>query len=54
LFLNFCNYIDRAELQPLIDAIRTPTEKRLNAPRVRWLGWGPDDSQVEMLGEWSF
>ncbi len=54
LFLNFCNYIDKSELQPLIDAIRTPTEKRLNAPRVRWLGWGPDDSQVEMLGEWSF
>lgn len=54
LFLNFANYMkDENDLRQLIATIETPlAPTKLNAPRVRWLGWGPDDSNVQATAEY--
>jgi adenylosuccinate synthase len=47
VFLNFANYFkDVRPLDELIALIETPTTFALNAPKVKWLGFGPDDSDV--------
>jgi adenylosuccinate synthase len=47
LFLNFCNYMEHADdLNGLIREIESPNPSRLNAPRIAYLGYGPDDSNV--------
>lgn len=53
LFLNFANYVkDPAQLRALIDEIERPTTMNLNRPKVEWLGFGPDDSDVVTREEW--
>jgi adenylosuccinate synthase len=53
LFLNFANYVkDPAQLRALIDEIERPTMTNLNRPKVEWLGFGPDDSNVITRKEW--
>ena len=53
LFLNFANYVkDPAQLRALIDEIEHPTVMNLNRPKVEWLGFGPDDSNVITREEW--
>jgi len=53
LFLNFANYVkDPAQLRALIDEIEYPTVMNLNRPKVEWLGFGPDDSNVIAREEW--
>lgn len=46
LFLNFANYMSESKLIQLIKQIETPREFALNFPRVKWIGYGPDDSNV--------
>jgi adenylosuccinate synthase len=43
IFLNFANYLDIGDVQPLIDRIEASA---LNRPRVSHIGFGPDDSNV--------
>jgi len=43
IFLNFANYLDITDVQPLIDRIE---RSALNQPRVSHIGFGADDSQV--------
>jgi adenylosuccinate synthase len=53
LFLNFANYVkDPGQLRALIDEIEHPTVMNLNIPKVEWLGFGPDDSNVIAREEW--
>jgi len=47
LFLNFANYFEHGDdLSTLIDQIEASRSKMLVPPRVRWLGFGPDDDDV--------
>jgi adenylosuccinate synthase len=46
IFLNFCNYIKPRDLDELVAGIECPRHLSWNAPRVAWLGFGPDDSDV--------
>jgi adenylosuccinate synthase len=48
LFLNFANYHrdDKGKTEALIALIEKPREMCLNAPRVEWIGYGPDDDDV--------
>lgn len=48
LFLNFANYHgpDKSKTEELIKMIETPMPGGFNAPRVEWIGYGPDDSEV--------
>lgn len=48
VFLNFVNYMpSKNHIDALVRAIETPSPTRLNPPKVRWLGWGPDDKDVK-------
>lgn len=50
VFLNFANYCaDRTELESIIAKIEQPQYPVFNPPKVKWLGWGPDDSDVELV-----
>lgn len=47
LFLNFANYLkSRDEVIELVKRIETPRSLAMNPPKVRWLGFGPDDADV--------
>jgi adenylosuccinate synthase len=47
LFLNFANYIKDVDvMRKLVADIERPIAGRLNAPKVSWLGFGPDDHNV--------
>ncbi len=47
VFLNFANYCkDEDELSGIIKLIQAPCKGNLNPPKVEWLGYGPDDSDV--------
>lgn len=46
LFLNFANYMNEKDLAKLVQEIHTPHPDKLNAPRVEYLGFGPDDADV--------
>jgi adenylosuccinate synthase len=46
LFLNFANYMSDAQLRELIALIETPGPLCYNAPKVEFLGFGPDDANV--------
>lgn len=47
LFLNFVNYLPHNDaIHELIAAIEQPGEYMWNPPKVEYLGFGPDDSQV--------
>jgi len=49
LFLNFANYLtDPDDLHDLVKEIETSRPNRLNPPKVAYLGWGPDDSNIEV------
>jgi len=51
VFLNFANYTkDDAELASIINKIEIPDVRYLNPPKVGWVGWGADDSQVTTYG----
>jgi adenylosuccinate synthase len=53
LFLNFANYVKYPHLlESMIKSIETPREGYLNAPRVEWLGFGPDDCDVQTRTSW--
>lgn len=47
IFLNFANYADFNQLQEIIAKIETPGGLMLNPPKVAWLGYGPDDSNIK-------
>ncbi len=48
VFLNFANYIkDGDELSRLIAEIEAPRSRMLNPPLVTWIGYGPDDADIE-------
>lgn len=50
LFLNFVNYLKGPEeINALLRRIETPKSLALNPPKVEWLGYGPDDSNVELI-----
>jgi adenylosuccinate synthase len=49
LFLNFANYMTEAELHKLIFDIETSMP---NPPKISWIGFGPDDSQVVTREAW--
>jgi len=52
VFLNFANYTsDEEELAAIIGKIEDPGMNYLNPPKVAWLGWGADDSNVIPYGE---
>lgn len=48
LFLNFANYHgpDKSKTEALIKMIETPRDYCLNVPKVEWIGYGPDDSDI--------
>lgn len=47
LFLNFCNYFrTKHEVRALAQDIMSASVRRQNPPRVKWFGFGPDDSDV--------
>lgn len=47
IFLNFGNYCESVdELDKIIAEIETPHEMNWNPPKVEWVGFGPDDSDV--------
>ncbi len=53
LFLNFANYIrNRWLVDELIKEIETPRTGYINAPKVAWIGMGPDDSDIEPRDFW--
>lgn len=50
VFLNFANYLENAlEVGELIEQIQTPNPRNWNPPTVSWLGWGPDDADIQPL-----
>jgi len=52
VFLNFANYTsDEDELAAIIHKIEDPAPGYLNPPKVAWIGWGADDSQITVYGE---
>lgn len=46
LFLNFANYLPNEEIRELIRRIETPAVLGWNAPKVEWIGFGPDNADV--------
>ncbi len=49
IFLNFANYCRTlGELEGIVDMIEAPSQMNMNPPKVSWLGWGPDDADVEV------
>lgn len=53
LFLNFVNYLpDLNSVDELVKLIEKPRDKVMNPPKVKWLGGGPDDSDVSTRDEW--
>ncbi len=47
VFLNFANYCQHSgELMTIVNAIERGHEGNWNPPKVAWLGYGPDDSDV--------
>jgi adenylosuccinate synthase len=48
LFLNFANYHgeDNSKTEALIKMIETPVKMSMNAPKVSYIGYGADDSDV--------
>ena len=50
LFLNFANYMATDKVYELADKLETATALNPNAAKVEWLGWDPDDSNVEKRG----
>lgn len=53
LFLNFANYLkDADEIDALIAAIEQPREMAWNPPKVEWVGFGADDSEVVTRKAW--
>lgn len=46
LFLNFANYLTVTQVKDLIKRIETPKPMALNAPKVEWIGYGPEDKDV--------
>lgn len=47
IFLNFANYCENnLELHDIINQIEQPTSLNMNPPKVEWIGWGADDSDV--------
>jgi hypothetical protein len=49
LFLNFVNYLEPDQVIPLIKALEKRTDRNMNHPKVEWVGWGPDDSDVRTM-----
>jgi adenylosuccinate synthase len=50
LFLNFANYLeDGDDVAELIARIEQCEVMKLNPPKVQWLGYGPDDADVEIV-----
>lgn len=47
LFLNFANYVAPDVVDRMIADIERPGVVALNPPKVAWLGYGPDDSDVK-------
>lgn len=48
VFLNFANYCAyEDQLKDIISRIETPGPGYLNPPKVHWIGYGPDDSEIE-------
>ena len=53
LFLNFANYLENsATIDELIGEIERPREMAWNPPKVTWLGFGADDSEVIAREAW--
>ena len=49
VFLNFANYTaDQEELATIIHKIEDPVPGYLNPPKVEWIGWGADDSNIKV------
>jgi Adenylosuccinate synthase len=47
IFLNFANYCASGqELRAIIEKIESPCASNYNAPRVAWVGYGPDDADM--------
>lgn len=47
IFLNFANYcLNTEELHDIIKKIEEHTYLNMNPPKVAWLGYGPDDSDI--------
>ncbi|CAB4120825.1 adenylosuccinate synthetase [uncultured Caudovirales phage] len=49
LFLNFANYLDIGDVEDLIHSIEKPHVLSKNPPKVVWVGYGPDDDDVDVL-----
>lgn len=47
IFLNFANYCKEGELEQIIRQIETPSLGNMNPPTVEWVGWGPDDKNID-------
>lgn len=52
IFLNFANYLDKETVEEIITAIETPREFAWNAPKVKWVGTGPEDKHVLTRSEY--
>jgi len=53
VFLNFANYTyGTEELRSIINKIETASVLNGNPPSVSWLGFGPDDDDVDTVGEY--
>lgn len=53
VFLNFANYTyGTEELRSIINKIETASALNGNPPNVDWLGFGPDDDDVDTVGEY--
>lgn len=53
LFLNFANYLrGEQDVQALITKLEEPTERVPNPAKVKWIGFGADDSDVMTREVW--
>lgn len=46
IFLNFANYCNGQELADILADVETPQKGYINPPKITWIGWGADDSDV--------
>ena len=54
VFLNFANYTDgTAELLEIIDKVEAFSDINGNPPDVAWIGYGPDDGDVDTMEEYN-
>jgi len=54
VFLNFANYTDGVvELMEIIDKVEAFSEINGNPPDVAWIGFGPDDGDVDTMEEYN-